>query len=78
MPDLYSFTFDADKHLPILSRGGANTIDSFSYSGDGRIYGKINNNSTDPIDVVSDFPWTKSPNHRVKMYLLHILKKKDY
>ena len=46
MPDLYSFTFDADKHLPILSRGGANTIDSFSYSGDGRIYGKINNNST--------------------------------
>ena len=41
MPDLYSFTFDEKKILPILSRGGANTVDSFSYSGDGRIYGKI-------------------------------------
>ena len=61
MPDLYSFTFDEKKILPILSRGGANTIDPFSYSGDGRIYGKINNNSTDPIDVIGDFPWTKSP-----------------
>jgi len=61
MPDLYSFTFDATKTLPILSRGGVNTVDTFSYSGDGRIYGKINNSSTDPIDVVGDFPWTKSP-----------------
>jgi hypothetical protein len=61
MADLYSFTFDENKILPILTRGGANTVDSFSYSGDGRIYGKINNNSTDPIDVISDFPWTKSP-----------------
>lgn len=61
MADLYSFTFDADNNLPILTRGGANTVDSFSYSKDGRIYGKINNNSTDPIDVISDFPWTKSP-----------------
>ena len=61
MPDLYSFTFDEDQILPILTRGGANTINPFSYTGDGRIYGKINNNSTDPIDVVTDFPWTKSP-----------------
>lgn len=61
MPDLYSFTFDENKILPILTRGEANTIDPFSYTGDGRIYSKINNQSTDPIDVVSDFPWTKSP-----------------
>jgi len=61
MPDLYSFTFDENKILPILTRGTANTVDPFSYTGDGRIYGKINNISTDPIDVISDFPWTKSP-----------------
>ena len=61
MPDLYSFTFDQDQILPILTRGEANTIDSFSYTGDGRIYSKNNNQATDPIDVVSDFPWTKSP-----------------
>jgi len=61
MPDLYSFTFDDEKILPILTRGTANTVDPFSYTGDGRIYGKINNSSTDPIDVISDFPWTKSP-----------------
>jgi hypothetical protein len=61
MPDLYSFTFDNNKILPILTRGEANTIDPFSYTGDGRIYSKINNQSTDPIDVVGDFPWTKSP-----------------
>jgi len=61
MPDLYSFTFDDDQILPILTRGGSNTINPFSYTGDGRIYGKINNNSTDPIDVVTTFPWTKSP-----------------
>ena len=61
MPDLYSFTFDENKILPILTRGEANTIDPFSYTGDGRIYSKSNNQSTDPIDVISDFPWTKSP-----------------
>jgi len=61
MPDLYSFTFDKEKILPILTRGSANTIDPFSYTGDGRIYSKINNSATDPIDVVTDFPWTKSP-----------------
>tara|TARA_X000001382_G_scaffold130717_1_gene126607 strand:- start:3948 stop:5123 length:1176 start_codon:yes stop_codon:yes gene_type:complete len=61
MPDLYSFTFDENKILPILTRGTANTVDAFSYTGDGRIYGKINNSATDPIDVINDFPWTKSP-----------------
>ena len=61
MPDLYSFTFDDNKILPILTRGTANTVDPFSYTGDGRIYSKINNSATDPIDVVNDFPWTKSP-----------------
>ncbi len=61
MPDLYSFTFDKEKILPILTRGSANTVDPFSYTGDGRIYSKINNSATDPIDVVTDFPWTKSP-----------------
>jgi hypothetical protein len=61
MPDLYSFTFDKNKILPILARGGSNRLDPFSYNSDGRIYGKINNASTDPIDVVKDFPWTKSP-----------------
>ena len=40
MPDLYSFTFDENKILPILTRGTANTVDPFSYTGDGRIYGK--------------------------------------
>jgi len=61
MPDLYSFSFDEDQILPILTRGGSNTINPFSYTGDGRIYGKINNSSTDPIDVVTTFPWTQSP-----------------
>jgi hypothetical protein len=61
MPDLYSFIFDSDKILPILSRDDANTVDPFTYTGDGRIYSKINNRSTDPIDVINDFPWTKSP-----------------
>tara|TARA_E500000318_G_scaffold97762_1_gene98670 strand:- start:3270 stop:4445 length:1176 start_codon:yes stop_codon:yes gene_type:complete len=61
MPDLYSFSFDSDQILPILTRGGSNTINPFSYTGDGRIYGKINNSSTDPIDVVTTFPWTQSP-----------------
>ena len=61
MPDLYSFTFDDDQILPILTRGEANTIDPFSYTGDGRIYSKNNNHATDPIDVVNDFTWTKSP-----------------
>lgn len=63
MPDLYKFTFDDDRILPILTRGSSNTIDPFSYTGDGgtSIYSKINTGSTDPIDVVNDFPWTKSP-----------------
>ena len=61
MPDIYSFTFDDKKILPILTRGSANKLDSFSYTGDGIIYGKINNAATDPIDIVNDFPWTKSP-----------------
>jgi hypothetical protein len=61
MPDLYSFIFDSDKILPILSRDNANTVDPFTYTGDGRIYSKINNRATDPIDVINDFPWTKSP-----------------
>tara|TARA_R110002153_G_scaffold126787_1_gene274257 strand:- start:2251 stop:3429 length:1179 start_codon:yes stop_codon:yes gene_type:complete len=61
MPDLYSFTFDEDQILPILTRGEANTIDPFSYTGDGRVYSKNNTHATDPIDVVNDFTWTKSP-----------------
>jgi hypothetical protein len=61
MPDLYSFTFDVDQILPILTRGEANTIDPFSFTGDGRIHNKNNTQATDPIDVVNDFPWTKSP-----------------
>ncbi len=61
MPDLYSFTFDNDQILPILTRGEANTINPFSYTGDGRIHSKINTQATDPIDVISDFAWTKSP-----------------
>lgn len=61
MPDLYSFTFDENRVLPILTRGSANTIDPFSYTGDGTIYSKINDQSHDPIDIISDFPWTKSP-----------------
>ncbi len=61
MPDLYSFTFDEDQILPILTRGEANTIDPFSFTGDGRIHNKNNTQATDPIDVINDFPWTKSP-----------------
>jgi len=61
MPDLYSFTFDENQILPILSRGEANTVGPFSYTGDGRIYSKNNKLSTDPIDVINDFSWTKSP-----------------
>jgi|TARA_E500000318_G_scaffold108826_1_gene120499 hypothetical protein len=61
MPDLYSFTFDEQQILPILARGGANTVDTFNYAGDGRIYSKSNKAATDPIDIVTDFPWTKSP-----------------
>ena len=61
MPDLYSFTFDQEQNLPILARGGFNTVDTFNYAGDGRIYSKNNKAATDPIDIVSDFPWTKSP-----------------
>lgn len=61
MPDLYSFTFDNEQILPILTRGEPNTIDPFSYTGDGRIYSKNNSQATDPIDVINDFPWTKSP-----------------
>ena len=61
MSDLYSFTFDENQILPILARGGFNTVDTFNYTGDGRIYSKNNKAATDPIDVVTDFPWTKSP-----------------
>ena len=61
MPDLYSFTFDENQILPILSRNGFNTVDTFNYAGDGRIYSKNNKAATDPIDIVTDFPWTKSP-----------------
>ena len=61
MSDLYSFTFDENQTLPILARGSFNTIDTFDYTGDGRIYSKNNNIATDPIDIVNDFPWTKSP-----------------
>jgi len=61
MSDLYSFTFDDNEVLPILARGSFNTIDTFDYTGDGRIYSKNNNVATDPIDIVNDFPWTKSP-----------------
>jgi len=78
MPDLYSFTFDKDNYLPILTRGEANTIDPFSYTGDGRIYSKINNQSTDPIDVVGISHGLKVLSHLAKMYLQYILKKKDF
>lgn len=60
MSDLFTFVFDQDNKLPFLSRDGAA---SFNLLADGQIYGKLRKNSGvfDNINVIEDFPWTKSP-----------------
>ena len=60
MSDLFTFIFDEDNRLPFLTRDGAA---NFNLLADGEIYGKFKKNSTayDGINVIEDFPWTKSP-----------------
>ena len=61
MSDLYKFVFDTDNRLPFLSRSSGGV--SFDLQTDGQVYGNLNklNKVYDSINVIKDFPWTKSP-----------------
>ena len=60
MSNLWTLRFDTNKSLPLLVRGNANG--DFNYNTDGKIYGKLTKGKPqDPINVIQDFPWTKSP-----------------
>lgn len=60
MSTLWNLVFDTNNSLPLLVRG--TETGQFNYNTDGKIYGKLNKGKPyDPINVVQDFPWTKSP-----------------
>jgi hypothetical protein len=61
MSNLWTLKFDTNNALPLLVRGNASDGD-FNYETDGKIYGKLTKGKLqDPINVIQDFPWTKSP-----------------
>ena len=63
MADLYQFVFDTQNRLPFLSRDLTKNISTTDLQASGTtIYSKIGSGKPfDNINVVEDFPWTKSP-----------------
>ena len=63
MADLYQFVFDTQNRLPFLSRDLTKNISTTDIQASGTtIYSKIGSGKPfDNINVVEDFPWTKSP-----------------
>lgn len=60
MENLWTLKFDIEKKLPLLVRSKTNVGSNISFLSN-RVYENIQNTPTDPIDVVNNFPWTKSP-----------------
>lgn len=64
MSNLWNLQFGGTKALPILTRGESKLTDTTTNLKDLTnfgIYGDQSNQVKDPINVVTDFPWTNSP-----------------
>ncbi len=75
MANLWTLKFDAQAKLPILVRSGTNVGSNISFLSN-RVYKDLKGPS-DPIDVNSDFNWTKSPkSSRRDVPLLRMIEKR--
>jgi hypothetical protein len=60
MENLWTLKFDMENKLPILVRSKTNVGENISFLSN-RVYENIQNSASDPINVLNDFAWTKSP-----------------
>ena len=60
MENLWTLKFDMENKLPVLVRSKTNIGENVSFLSN-RVYENIQNTASDPINVLNDFSWTRSP-----------------